>query len=49
MYNTHAAEQVVHPRAKDKSLLARKKFLIGGLVVVLGIAYLVSTPAYRPP
>ncbi|TAK32636.1 MAG: cytochrome c maturation protein CcmE [Chloroflexota bacterium] len=41
MYNTQAAEGVASPRVKRKSLLARKKFLIGSLVVVLGIAYLV--------
>jgi cytochrome c-type biogenesis protein CcmE len=41
MYNTQVSERVARPKTTGKSLLGRKKFLIGGGVVVLAIAYLV--------
>lgn len=43
MQNTQVAGRVVQAGAKRKSLLERKRFLIGAIVVIVGIAYLVYT------
>ena len=41
MQNTRVAGRMAQPKAPGKSALGRRKFLIGGIVVVLAIAYLV--------
>jgi len=41
MQHAQVAQRVARPKTKGKSLLARKKFLVGGIVVIVGMAYLV--------
>ena len=41
MQNAQVAQQMARPKAKNRSLFGRKKFLIAGALVILAIAYLV--------